>query len=173
VLFRSAWKDFKSEFKYILDDIKRHERLVRDIATALHIEQDQKDSQEIKIGILRLQESINLNRETTSHLLQKHIQDRSKTFAEFKLAKVYRLRKTCDDIIEWLGASKSTVVDHDEYRRVRNQINGSGNWILKHEKMENWVDTEIMPPSSILLLTGIMGAGTISHNQPLYIDSFD
>src|ERR1700760_2774636 len=142
-MFRSVWKSFNSEFNHILNDMKRHKSLIQEIASALHISQYQMD------------------REETSRRVQRYIEDRNKIFAEFEKMQEDRSQKRCTDIYKWLGASTSTTVDHDGYCRVREQNPSSqcGQWIFGHENMENWIDPDVLPPSSILWLTGIMGAG--------------
>lgn len=154
-MFRAAWKSFDTDFKRILDDMKSQKRYIKEWAAALHNEQHQRDSLSLQAHINQYQK----DREEILRLVQQYMVDRNRIFSEFDIMQNERTRQKCAEIVEWLGAYPSTSADHDEKCSTREQVHNSGQWILKHEKMENWIDPDLMPPSSILWLTGIMGAG--------------
>jgi hypothetical protein len=156
--------------------MKRHKSFIQELASVLHMDRYQRDSQENKNSLEQIQMNIDkiqsdghklqnhanqyqMDRDETLRRAQRYTEDRNKFMAGFEKIQEYRNQTRYTSIIEWLGASKSTVVDHYEYCRVREQNPESGQWILGHENMENWIDPDVLPPSSILWLTGIMGAG--------------
>jgi hypothetical protein len=61
-------------------------------------------------------------------------------------------------ILDWFSAAQSTTADHESFREIRTPYAGSGRWILKHEKIQNWREMDT-PVSSILWVNGIPGAG--------------
>lgn len=140
-MFRSVWKDFETQFKGILHDLTLHRQLIAEQAQILHFEQSWNSSQKVLAHI------------------QQYEQDR--------LARLERLRKQENDekyhkqlaVLNWFSAAQ-TASDHENFCRTRNSYVGSGDWILKHEKIQNW--KEMDPPiSSILWLNGIPGAGML------------
>jgi hypothetical protein len=60
-------------------------------------------------------------------------------------------------VMEWISGA-NTKLDHESFRDIRHEYPGSGDWILKHEKIQNWKEADT-PVSSILWLNGIPGAG--------------
>jgi hypothetical protein len=126
------------------------------------LEQLQKNISQIQSDGEKLQNHANqyqMDREETLRRVQRYIEDRNKILTEFEKIQEDISQRRCIDVVEWLGASKSTTVDHYGYCRVREQYPKSGQWILGQEHMKNWIDPDVLPPSSILWLTGIMGAG--------------
>lgn len=61
-------------------------------------------------------------------------------------------------ILEWFSGADSTVHDHDTFRATRSEYAGSGDWILKDEKVQNWMEPDT-PESSVLWINGVPGAG--------------
>ncbi|KAF2096252.1 C2H2 domain-containing protein [Rhizodiscina lignyota] len=61
-------------------------------------------------------------------------------------------------VIDWFAGASSNVEDHEAHRSIRKASKASGNWILRHPKIENWRESDI-PVSSLLWLKGIPGAG--------------
>jgi hypothetical protein len=62
------------------------------------------------------------------------------------------------EVMEWISGAKTTIGDHDSFCDTRLEYPGSGDWILKNEKVQNWKEADT-PVSSILWLNGIPGAG--------------
>jgi hypothetical protein len=96
------------------------------------------------------------------------ILDHIKKYEQDRLEKLERL-KTQEQIerdgkylaiLHWFSAAQSTTADHENFRETRTPYAGSGNWILKHEKIQNWREMDT-PISSILWVNGIPGAGML------------
>jgi hypothetical protein len=56
-VFRSMWKDFKTRFQHILDDLRRHRELIESQANLLHIQQYQRDRVKTLDQLDRLEET--------------------------------------------------------------------------------------------------------------------
>lgn len=69
-------------------------------------------------------------------------------------------RKKYLQVLEWFSASQSTLQDHNTFCGTRS--NGTGDWILKEEKVRNWLEVDT-PESSLLWINGIPGAGMFSN----------
>jgi hypothetical protein len=59
---------------------------------------------------------------------------------------------------EWLAVGSQPQQDHESYREIRKEFPSTGNWILKHEIVKDWIQAD-HPSSPLLWLTGIPGAG--------------
>jgi hypothetical protein len=114
--------------------------LIVEQAELLHYEQSQNDSQTVLAHI------------------QKYEQDRSKKLELLKNQEEDDRNKKYFAVLTWFCAAQSTVSDHDNFRVARNPCSGSGGWILKHEKVQNWMEMD-PPMSSMLWINGIPGAG--------------
>lgn len=60
-------------------------------------------------------------------------------------------------VMEWTTCSKN-MADHKSFGETRRDYLGSANWILSHDKVQNWIGNTT-PVSSILWMNGIPGAG--------------
>ncbi|KAG4441876.1 hypothetical protein IFR05_002617 [Cadophora sp. M221] len=130
-LFRSMWKNFATTFKQILDNLNRHRHLITEQATLINFQrQDHFFQQYKRDGEERAR----------SHQERKHADERSKYL----------------QVLEWFSAARSTQEDHNEFRGARSY--GTGDWILKEEKVQNWLEVDV-PEFSILWINGIPGAG--------------
>ncbi|RFU25373.1 hypothetical protein B7463_g10968, partial [Scytalidium lignicola] len=139
-LFRSVWKDFGTRFKGLLEGLRLHRQLIIEQAELLHFEESQSNSQAVLAHI------------------QQYEQDRLEKLARFKTQEQNERDQKYLAILDWFSAAQSTTASHETFREIRSPYAGSGNWILKHEKIQNW--REMDPPvSSILWLNGIPGAG--------------
>ena len=134
------WKDFGSQFEHILDGLRRHKQLIDSQASLLHYQQCQHDNQ------------------ATLFLIQKYQEDRSKVFDQLKKQQEEESLKKYLEVIDWIAAAETIKLDHESFCSIRSEYRGSGEWILKHEKVQNWKEADT-PVSSILWLNGIPGAG--------------
>jgi hypothetical protein len=139
-IFRSIWNDFKTRFKQILDSLSQHRQLIVEQAALLHFQQYQVDGQ------------------ATLRHIQRYEQDRSEKFVLLKKQEADEMHKKYLAVLEWFSAAQSTVLDHHNFRDIRNKYAGSGDWILKNEKVQDWMEHDT-PVSSVLWLNGIPGAG--------------
>jgi hypothetical protein len=108
----------------------------------LHFEESQSDSQAVLAHI------------------QQYEQDRFEKLERIKKQEKDERDRKYLALLDWFSAAQTTTSDHDEFRGTRSPYRGSGEWILKHEKVQNW--REMDPPvSSILWVNGIPGAGML------------
>lgn len=138
-VFRSVWSDFKTRFSGILEGLRRHKELIQAQASLLHYKQYQQDSQE-----------------TMRHIRQ-YEYDREIMIEKLENLEAEGSAKKYDTVMEWIAGAQ-THLDHEAFCAIRDEYKGSGDWILKHEKVQNWREADT-PVSSILWLNGIPGAG--------------
>jgi hypothetical protein len=151
-IFRSTWKDFGTRFKQILDSLGRHKQLIVEQAALIHFQQYQDDSQKALLYI------------------QQYEQDRSGRIMLLKTQEEAEMNRKYLGVLEWFSAAQSTVQDHQTFRDIRSKYAGSGDWILKDEKVQNWMGLDI-PVTSVLWLNGIPGAGMLNF-LPSFIRDF-
>lgn len=118
----------------------RHRELIQSQAALLHFQQYQQDSREIMLHI------------------QQYRNDRSQILDLLEKKEEARSKKRYIEIMEWVVGAP-TKLDHASFCNERLQYPGSGEWILKNEKFQNWKEADT-PVCSILWLNGIPGAGT-------------
>ena len=102
----------------------------------------------------------------SSQAVLAHIQQ----YERDRLTKLERLRKQENDerdrkylaILEWFSAAQTTISDHESFCRTRVPYKGTGEWILEHEKIQNWMGQDT-PVSSTMWMNGIPGAGRLLH----------
>jgi len=127
------WKHFETNFKSILNALSRHRRLIADQAAALHYRQYQFDSQQYK-------------------------QERSKNIEYCERQEASEMQRKRLEVLQWFSAADTTDLDQEQFTYTRREYHGSGNWILKNEKIRNWLEDDT-PVSSMLWLNGKPGAG--------------
>ncbi|KAH7333141.1 hypothetical protein BKA65DRAFT_40515 [Rhexocercosporidium sp. MPI-PUGE-AT-0058] len=130
-LFRSMWKNFATTFKHILDNLNCHRQLITEQATL-----------------------INFHRQGC--FFQQYERDGEERFRVHQERKQAEERSKYLQVLEWFSAARSIQQDHNTFLRARSH--GTGDWILKEEKVRNWLEVDV-PESSILWINGIPGAG--------------
>lgn len=86
------------------------------------------------------------------------------------------LKRKQGETLRWFSAASTTIKDHERFRGIREDSAGNGSWILRNEKVMNWIELET-PESSILWIHGIPGAGkkqfsaSMNSNCMLYAKS--
>jgi len=105
----------------------------------------------------------NSSQELFAHIKQ-YEQDRSARWTRLSREDEDEKKKKRSAVLTWFSAARSTISDHESFCRTRIPETGSGEWILKHEKVQGWIEMD-PPVSSILWLNGIPGAGM---SPPLY-----
>ncbi|KAH8586783.1 C2H2 domain-containing protein [Bisporella sp. PMI_857] len=139
-LFRSIWKNFETRFKGLLEGLRLHRQLIVEQAELLHFEESQSNSQAV-----------------LAHIKQ-YEQDRLEKWEQLKKQEQNEKDRKYLAILDWFSAAQSTTADHETFREIRTPYAGSGSWILKHEKIQNWKEMDT-PVSSIMWMNGIPGAG--------------
>ncbi|KAE9374277.1 hypothetical protein N431DRAFT_371745 [Stipitochalara longipes BDJ] len=139
-LFRSVWKDFDTRFQGLLENLRLHRQLIAEQAEILHMEESQRSNQAI---IDHIQSYAKHRKEKMEKLKRKEENERDQKYRK---------------ILTWFSAAGSTGQDHDDFRAIRQESAGDGQWILQNEDVNNWREMD-PPTSSILWINGIPGAG--------------
>lgn len=138
-MFRAAWKDFNARFKNILNRLSRHREFLERQAALLHFDQFQQSSQEAHQHVMQYQ------------------QDRVEIIDCFEKQEQEESKKKFFEALAWISGAQ-TSQDHESFCTERAKYPGTGSWILKQEKVHNWIEADT-PMNSILWLNGIPGAG--------------
>lgn len=91
---------------------------------------------------------------------QQYQADRIRLLAELDKSEKAERDKKYKDVLEWV-AGANTMTDHESACEARSEYPGSGSWILKNAKLQDWRHTDA-PTSSVLWLNGIPGAGMLT-----------
>jgi hypothetical protein len=137
-IFRSLWKDFNTTFEDILGRIRSHKDLILDKATALHIQAGQFT--------------------TNMQDIRNHIQGYEQGWREFLRKEEIRKEAMFNETREWI-ASVDIESEHSNICYDRQRYQNSGDWILSHEKVKNWLSPDRLT-HSILWINGRPGTGT-------------
>ena len=137
------WKDFGTRFHNILERLCYHRDLIASQAALVHFRQYQEDRQST---ITQFEET------------------REKMIDHFEKTEIMERHKVYTLVMEWISGAQ-TQLDHEACCQERAQYPGTGEWILKHDKIKDWREADT-PVSSILWLNGIPGAGTDSMILP-------
>ncbi|RKL34624.1 hypothetical protein BFJ72_g9356 [Fusarium proliferatum] len=128
--FRSLWKDFKTRFQSILDDLKRQKELVESHANRYHIHNYEND---------RLKMLAEFKEASVKRLSER------KAFVSQWIAAPQAIidhEHICETLRESSEATQRPM----------------GQWILNHEDVKSWLDKTV-PKSSTIWVTAIAGAG--------------
>lgn len=128
--FRSLWRDFRSRFQHILDDLAQHKILVESHANHIHIRDYAADRARI------FQEFERISTQTAN---QKY---------EYVLRWINA--PTAVEVHEDL-----VTMRNDFFKATSVQ---TGQWIIHDEKVKGWLDLDV-PKTSTLWVHGIPGAG--------------
>jgi hypothetical protein len=84
-------------------------------------------------------------------------EDRDRIFREFEKREEAENRERYHAVMQWL-CSADNAVEFDDACAARTDSAATGDWILRHPKVKEWKNDDV-PPSSILWINGIPGAG--------------
>jgi hypothetical protein len=90
--------------------------------------------------------------------IQQYEEDRKKNDEVRERQEESEMHRKYQEVLQWFSAAETTEKDQEEFTRIRQEFPGSGDWILKKEKVRNWQEADT-PTSSILWLNGKPGAG--------------
>ena len=90
---------------------------------------------------------------------QQYQQDRLEIIDRLKETETLERHRQYSKVMEWISGAQ-TGADHEACCAIRSEYPGSGQWILKHVKLQNWMEANA-PTSSVLWLNGIPGAGML------------
>ncbi|KAI1357570.1 hypothetical protein F5Y08DRAFT_324036 [Xylaria arbuscula] len=176
--FDATWKTFKTNFKSILESLRRHRALLHDLkldAACLEIQTSRSQISDL------VQQSSDQMISRVAHI-GNGLGDTYKKLSD----KVYDLGKTLDDqraaqraalpqqkmsaIIDRLGHPH---LEDDQYNALNSCHEQSGQWIFQDSTYLKWTKSTALPESA-LFIHGIPGAGKtvlasriISHLRPL------
>lgn len=130
IFFRSLWRDFRSRFQHILDDLGHHKTLIESHATQIHIRNSISERARI------FQEFERISRHT----------------ADEKYEYVLRWLNAPDAV----EIHEDLVTMRNDFFKATNVQ--TGRWIIHDEKVKNWLDLDV-PKTSTMWVHGIPGAG--------------
>ncbi|TEY63394.1 hypothetical protein BOTCAL_0155g00160 [Botryotinia calthae] len=141
--------DFHRAALRVFSKSTRHKALVESQATILQFEKQQKDYTKAETSLSTIQESIlSIQEYQREHLNHK------KQFEAIEKEDNKRQRLA---LIDWL-ASTDPIPDHEFAVSMRADCPSSGNWILRENKIEAWLDPQ-QSTVPLLWINGIPGAG--------------
>ena len=133
LLFSTSWGRFQRHFDNILEDLKRHERLVDLQANAYNISEAKE-----------MRESIDAWREDSKAILQSLDEKQS--------------NKQFESIISWLKSDESDQLAIFEATSAEgHKYVGTSSWALSNQKIKAWLQQK--PEPSVLWLQGTPGSG--------------
>ncbi|KAL9075640.1 MAG: hypothetical protein Q9157_003927 [Trypethelium eluteriae] len=151
--------DFKSRFGKILERLDSHKKLLSEQAW-LHAHVNyQADSQ----GLQTYFQDYSKVHDQIKHHIEQYEEDRIR----LEEREEERARKKKKSVLDWIAGDESDQ-GHDAKCTIRESCPGSGNWILKHEKIENWRDAQT-PKFSTAWLNGKPGAGDPVRNNSVSV----
>ncbi|KAF2664316.1 hypothetical protein BT63DRAFT_105847 [Microthyrium microscopicum] len=152
-LFKANWKQFRDcRFQGILGNLQRHNNSTELLSRLV----DADSRSDISLQLLEKLNTYELERETVLMTLHKDEED--------QMYKKYRR------VLEWLtiprpaddkGMQKQTYVqisDHEYFCGVRKNNPGSGDWIMRDQRILSWMEDDT-PSNPVVWLHGIPGAG--------------
>ncbi|KAF2181728.1 hypothetical protein K469DRAFT_691815 [Zopfia rhizophila CBS 207.26] len=145
-LFRSAWKNFGTQFQGIIKRLRRHRDLVESQANLLHLQQSQDHFEQCQEYFQQSQEHFRKYEQDLIDIQKKLDVQLDEEQAKKRIA-----------VIEWLSGANSSI-EHDSFCATRGEYPDTGNWILRHDGIRNWKD-EDEPETPIVWTNGIPGAG--------------
>lgn len=140
------WKDFNTKFGGILKRLARHKNFLENSVQIAQFQLYQDDLADTKrASLIRFQEYQHDVVELNVKL--------DKLVAE---EQEHKLRV----VIQWLAVGQQSQQDHDIYRQIRSDYSTTTHWIVQNEHIKQWLDDAAVPPTPVLWMHGIPGAGT-------------
>ncbi|KAL2850313.1 hypothetical protein BJY01DRAFT_261588 [Aspergillus pseudoustus] len=138
-IFKPLWQDFEPTFKGILNRMRAHKRLVEDKTRAIYSDpgQYELDAQEVREHLRRLEDDA----------LKLQIEEDKRKQTRYL------------EVVDWIAGAETETKHNDICRDLRSYP-GSGTWILKNDKVKNWLSPDPdQSASSILWINGRPGTG--------------
>ncbi|ROW00049.1 hypothetical protein VPNG_08321 [Cytospora leucostoma] len=145
-LLKSTWKDFDATFKRLLSSLNHHNDFLNKLASAQHMKQLNTFISNYAVDADNIREHID-----------QYINDRKDRLLEAERTETERKWDHKQKVLQWLAATTMSGL-HEKFFNVRKSCPGSGDWVLKSEKLKDWKAPNT-PNNSILWLYGIPGAG--------------
>lgn len=130
IFFRSLWRDFRSRFQHILNDLAKHKDLVESHANQIHIRNYASDRARI------FQEFERISKHTADEKYQYVLHWLNAPAA--------------------VGIHEDLVTMRNDFFKATNVK--TGQWIIHDEKVKSWLNLDV-PKTSTIWIQGIPGAG--------------
>lgn len=140
-VFRALWMDFNTKFKYLIENLSRHRKLLQEQALALHMRSSQAQ-------LLIIDKAI-----------QETISKQDQALLKLEQAEQDRLSVEKARVLAWMGSKNVALDHHDDALKARVENTNSGRWLLQQQNIADWLHDEF-PKNALLWLTGMPGAGT-------------
>ena len=131
-IFHATWKTFRSDFDHILQNIKRHNNLIKNQANLIHFER-------------------------TQEAFEKAHEERSKAEEERWSRTEAENRRRYLAVQEWLSPAPFEQ-DLEKYSSVRASCSGTGRWLLDNDRFKSWFHPDCCS-TRLLWISGKPGAG--------------
>jgi len=148
------WKNFETRFRSILQSLSQHRHLIAEQAAVIHYEQSQQTSEAMLSHIRQYEQ----DSQAMLRNIRQYEQDRMKNIEDRERQEKSEAHRKYLEVLQWFSAADTTTSDQEHFTRQRGEYPGTGDWILKNEKIRNW-QADDTPTSSILWLNGKPGAG--------------
>ena len=146
-MFRSAWRDFQPTLDAIIQKIKLQKELTDVDRRPTHYAQP-------RIDEIRPQ-------------LDAYRRKRLDIEQRFKEQEQERRAKERKEVFNWLTPEDNCTQMHEDHCSQRRLYTGTGQWILKKDKVDNWLLADETPPThSLLWIHAKKGVGTQSSIDP-------
>ncbi|KAM0806795.1 putative NACHT domain-containing protein [Seiridium cardinale] len=161
--FDSAWKTFRTEFKPIVESLKRHRALLSD---------ERLNAAVMEVQHTRSQTLAALK--DSSVQADQHFEDLSRQVQEIYTQishQIYNIKQKADENVEkertetirkdiWVLTQKLNPPDCDADQQIASEHRHprSGDWILREPSFLRWSGSQ-SPPSTVLYIHGMPGAG--------------
>jgi len=132
MIFHATWKTFRSDFDHILQNIKRHNDLIKNQANLIHFGK-------------------------TQEAFEKAHEERSKAEEERRSRRETENRRRYLAVLEWLSPAPYEQ-DLERYSSVRAACPGTGRWLLDDDRFKFWFDPDYCS-TRLLWISGKPGAG--------------
>jgi hypothetical protein len=148
--FKPLWKDFRHRFDHSLHQLRSHKALIEDDA--------------------RLPPKTFRNMCGDSQHIRDHIQQIAGNTFDFEKKERERQKDIHNEVRDWFSYSRNlpenaeVESEHGRYCYDREQYADTGDWILRHEKIQKWLSPDVQHSShSMLWINGRPGTGSVIY----------
>lgn len=143
-----------------MEKLERHERFLNDLIRQHHDRNIQSSAGRLINHILRDEPG----QDSLRAILFDYEEDRQTWREMFEAQETSRKDESRVTIKRWLSDSIDESIDHNRFRKIRDEFPDAGSWILQDPKIKDWMNNET-PKSSLLWINGKLGAGMCSNLQ--------
>ncbi|KAK5653815.1 hypothetical protein OQA88_7973 [Cercophora sp. LCS_1] len=149
-IFHVDWGDYKSEFDIILTSFDDHGKILAELSKAW-----QQRNTQLPFGGQIVPWNVRCRQ-----LMDHYEHERARKLQAAGEAERVRREEQTTEVLRWLRPPDGLEQEprHKKHQEIRAQFPETSAWILKEDKMLNWMHEEI-PPHNIMWLNGKAGAG--------------